>query len=82
MKIKRAIIFNEDGTTRYEMRRAVGGGLSLGSIIALIISIIDNCVHNSHALTLLGQIFWVAVNTLCSWLYIFSYLISHALYLN
>jgi hypothetical protein len=53
-------------------------GISLGSVLALVLSIHSNAIVNEHSLTFAGQVFWVFVNTLCSWFYVISYFVTHA----
>jgi hypothetical protein len=80
-KINRAIIITggNGDEKRYEMRR-VTGGLSLGSLIALILSIMDNVAQHNHDLTIIGQILWVIFNTICSWFSVIYYVVVHLMY--
>jgi hypothetical protein len=53
-------------------------GVSLGSVLALVLSVYANAIVNEHSLTFAGQVFWILVNTLCSWFYVISYFWTHA----
>jgi hypothetical protein len=49
-------------------------------MVAMALSIYDNVFVNDANLTFLGQIIWVVINTICSWFYVISYVLTHAMY--
>jgi hypothetical protein len=53
-------------------------GVSLGSVLALVLSIYANAIVNEYHLAFAGQVFWILINTLCSWIYVISYFVTHA----
>lgn len=53
------------------------GGLGLGGILALTLSIIDNCTQNNSHLDTAWQVIWVVLNTICGWFYVISYIVTH-----
>jgi hypothetical protein len=52
-------------------------GIGIGTIVALCLSIWDNVVNNNHLQDLFWNVVWVVINTLCSWFYVISFVITH-----